>query len=751
MIALAGLARSSFCDEPAPAEEETRRINARLDNLLRDLPTLKNITAKNGIGDQSQESKNIFAAAVDFFEKKEFLSASREIQRYLNQLQTIDSQDYLKAQFILGECFEDQGQNSRALRSYLRYINAFLTSPTKDFSELTEVLRRLFQLASSQSTLTKEETAKLISALGSQDIPGDSKAEFYYLAAKLSASIGVTNLANQWIEKSGHLDSNSSTALRSLYYQALLLSSFGDVTKAYKLLDGLANKISEIEKTQRSQDEFNSRSVYLALARTSVKLKKPQTGLTHYEHIIANKIHDSIYQEALFESVFLYANLEDFESARDNAQSFLKEFSGGRRAFQLKNIVMYFAINAGDLNSAQAQLQANIAEIMSIKKTINQHFRNLADVNYSEIFALNQLTYSWVQQPFLITKGLKLFAELEEYLFQTFENKAAAKNILYSVANNSLQSLNPQWSLTYEHLKQASVELMDTGSRLSAIQRAVFSEQLTDVEKSLIDHSTERRVKLVSARASEFRELHARRYLLKSMKISLKYGAMQKKLETLRAEAANINFLKHSTNTDYSQKLDDLSDKVAANLNHLKKQDLRQKVAMEKFHGIKKLFTLYSQNLKDESTAVSDVEKNIQTHMAKIQWDELQFSWKKWDDSAVLWLRTFNDFEHQVQKDLAEYLVTTDRYEQEALRTEESVSAREADLETLLGNQIGTVSDQLEFQLNSRLENYRKWLADIEYMKFEMLSQDKAVLEKNKNLKLQILKDQLRDLEQGIL
>ena len=744
-------------EDPTSAEDETRRVTGRLDLIMRDLPTMQVISSKNGIGDQTLESKKLFEKGAAFFAKREYLSAEREIQRYLNQLQTIDPVDYLQAQYILGACFEDQGLHTRALRAYLRYLNSFLTSSTKNFEQLTAVLRRIFELASaessgksrSQAALNRNETTKLMSALSSQEIPNKSKAEFYYLAAKLSASVGVNNLANQWIEKSGSSDENPVFNLRSRYYQALLILSFGDVKKAYDMFVDISDKMAKNSET--ATVEFNQDTVLLAMARAALKLKRPQTAVSHYEQIIAHERKDDSFQNALFESVYLLSSLGEYDLARKKARTFLSFFSGGKKAHQLKNIIVYLDLNAGDLTSAHDQLLTEMQDLESIKTKINQHFRPLAKVDYTDLIQLSTLTHNWVTQPAIVIQAQKLFADLEESRFQSFENKAAAKNLVYSIANNSLNNLNPQWGLTYDHLEQSSLEIMDSGSRLSAIQRTVFADYITEVDQAVIDHSSDRRIKLFKEKAVALRMKDSRAYLLKSIRLAVKYSELQIKLQTLLAKNANLNFLRQAKNPEYTEKLTHLADQTGVNLQELKKQDIRQKVAVEQFHGIKKLLTLYASNLKEESSAISSVEKNINTHMAKIQWDDLKLAWKKWEDATTLWLKTFNHFEKEIQKNLAQNLLAVDRFESDSLLIENDIENNEAALESVLGLNMATIADQYQFQVDEQLGNYKKWLADIEYMKFDRLGQDRDRLEKSKNLKLQILKEQLRDVEQGTL
>ena len=79
------------------------------------------------------------------------------------------------------------------------------------------------------------------------------------------------------------------------------------------------------------------------------------------------------------------------------------------------------------------------------------------------------------------------------------------------------------------------------------------------------------------------------------------------------------------------------------------------------------------------------------------------------------------------------------------------VEAIETDLSRTLGGNLHQIMTHYQSQIRARVSKHKKWLADIKWLAFEKTSLEKSKAMEKYRLEQQILKENLKNLEQGVL
>ena len=132
-------------------EREFKKTQAKLRDLDQQITAVPHTANEAGYGTHLVEAMRAFDYATVAFRSKDWLTVINEASAFLSLSQKPEAKTWLKAQFMLGRSYEEQGQLSRATRAYTRYLATFTTKPTEDTSDLTETFERLVRIATKAS------------------------------------------------------------------------------------------------------------------------------------------------------------------------------------------------------------------------------------------------------------------------------------------------------------------------------------------------------------------------------------------------------------------------------------------------------------------------------------------------------------------------------------------------------------------------------------------------------------------------
>src|SRR5690606_17891267 len=226
-------------------------------------------------------------------------------------------------------------------------------SDTKNYGELLDVVRRILPLAAkSGESAKKREFDVLLSSLSALDVPPDIRPTLLYHVAKAAANNGNSKLAESWLKEPMKNADDPVVKSRAHYVRALIYLN----QRNFALAEATLDKVMAIENKNGASADSVKDLARLALGRIAIHRKKPTTAIKFYSKVEATS---SSFKEALFERIYLLLELKRDEDARGKAVLFLARYPNTAEADQIRMVIAYLDLRAGDTAAAGATLRAS--------------------------------------------------------------------------------------------------------------------------------------------------------------------------------------------------------------------------------------------------------------------------------------------------------------------------------------------------------------------------------------------------------
>ena len=740
-------------------ETEVQSAKDQLDGILKRLDAGREEEAHPGLGPQTAAADRAFYNAGQYFDHREFLSVIRELNTFLNLSQVPAPKPYLRAQFMLGASYEQVGYPTKALRAYFRYLATFLTATEPNHEELLDVLRHMVPLVAKDDG-TSDQMNQLLASVTNLDLPKSIRAEVFFIAAKAASSQGSAAMASRFLDTAMSDDPDQALKAKGLYLRALLALGRKDYESADDLL------VESIHADDSVSGEGRD-AARLALARIAIKRKKRDTALKFYG-MIDDK--SPAFKDALFESVYVHLDLHQDSEARAKAMQFVARFPEDPASFQIKSLLAYLDLRAGDLTAATASIEAGDKHLASINKWMGANLRGKTTLDHRTLSEFNSLSAAHVVPIPTVTTGLKDFQRLAEIARHLADARGELRNMTFTIGRAEIDQLRPQWVNRGEQIALLGDEALKVGHRLAAAERHLYKSRFDAVDWQALTASEDRRTRLLTPAAELHRKMHAWPAYAAVFDLTEKVASTDGKLKKARAEIAASRFLLASPEADAPDarsaersdtkktRLEELEtsaarlqESLARSLEVLRKEKVESLVDESPHRAARKFLSQYAVALHDEAEIIKRARDSGHTNAERLLAEDADLAWKRWEFVMAELFKQIDGLDADIKTGLGAILADIAKYEQEHDRLEQRLTALTTQLEERLGVSLAHIIDQYSNSIDARVSRHQKWRADIEWMTYQTKLKDEGRLNDRVNLEQQVLKDNLQDLEQGVL
>lgn len=730
-------------------ELELAAAFADLQNLKLSLDSSEKLYQVQSFGPRKFAATQSIENGIKFFHQKEYLSAIREFQRYLNLSQIPAGDNYLIANDKIAQSYEKVGQYRKAIKHYLFNISSSITQEKVDFKKITEVLRRLLSLAAKFNNIEQDEVSKLLAAIASLKVPAKYKPEILLFAGKTAHKRGNSKAAANWYNQSsqtGNLKIKSS----ALYFKALIEVAAKNWERASELL----NEIISIENTGNNETKDLSK---LALARISLHLKKPKTALRYYQAI---KKGSPQYKESLFEQIYLQLELDQAQESIKSANQFLKLYPNGSEAYQIRTLKAYLDLKSGDLESAKNEVSTANTFLSDLDKWLTSHYKNNRVMTQKDLTSIVNKTNLQLSPSPLLEEGLKQFKQISSLNHDLAQIKGDIRNLILITGRSTALDLNKKWLHRSQQIKNFSEKALEIGHRLIATEKYLYYNELSPVEKQTLEASENRRIRLLSQNAQLRRS--KRQWASLGNLIGLAQSLSRKLYDLNKSEAmiATSRFL---------LKDKDPLDTNRVRIESLYKKTLQHKEALLKalevlrmarisdiiqqspHHAVAKTLKQYTLSLDTESRLFDNIREHKKLPSEKMLATDAQKAWKQWRFLVKEIYHQLADFDKEIKIGITNLLDTFDTHEKDYADLTAQLSNLKKELQLTLGSSASMILKHYKTNLSSRLSRQRKWAADIDWIEYDKAKKKRIQSDEKFKLEQQILNDNLEDLQQGVL
>jgi hypothetical protein len=730
-------------------ETELELIKTDLNNWSRRLDANENLNGRLGLGPQTASAERSWSNALEFFSHKEWTSAIREFNNFLNQTQVPEIKSYLKAQYMLGLAYEGLQYKEKALRAYFRYLSSFLTAESQDHEELIDVLRRMIPLSSSVGN--KNELRQLLASITSLDLPQDVQPLIYYYVAKAAANAGEDKIATTWFERAAASPNDPVIKAKSMYMLAILALG----RKEFDLAEDILGQVILIDKDDSTRDLGR-----LALARLAVKQRKRETSLKLYKLIDADSI---AFKDAVFESVYVHLDLKQDGEARAKSLLYLSRWPDGPDALQIRMLLAYLDMRAGDLKSARESIVAADKRLNDIKAWLYRNLGNQATINQTTLDDISSMTGAQLPVPPSVRVSAEFYSRLAELSRRLTDIRGSVRNTIFTVGRANIDDIRPFWVNKSTQLGSDADELLKIGHRLIAVERHLYETRISEIDKQRLDASFNRRASLLSSAAVSHRRASNWESFTTFAGMTKRLADASVRLNFAQAEIASSQFLSDSMNkgkafadpkarlTELRTRSGKLQEYVAKSLEAVRRRRVSDLLNDSPHRASGRFFASYSAALVEEEGVLAKIRDKVASPAERLNADDIAKSWEQWRFLASTLFKQMETLDRDIGSGLSSLLSDLDGQE----RRFDELNGQLNDVTNMLANHLGqtlsSIVDQYSRAISERFARNQKWQGDIDYLNYKnSLEEDKKLQERN-NLEQQILRDNLLGLQQGAL
>ncbi len=737
---------SNYVEEP---ETELALIKASLDQWLLKLNAEEKLNHEYGIGPQNDAAERAWINSNEFFGRKEWTSAIRELNNFLNQLQVPDGERFLKSQYMLGIAYEELQYREKSVKAYFRYIAATLTSKQERYEELLDVLRRLVPLAS--TVATKKELRQQLAALTSLDLPKSIRHLVYYYAGKAAIGVGDFMIADEWLREVAAIEDDEVLKSRATYLSGVIAiqSKKTDLAEEY-FSKAIASK----------GDEETRDLARLALARLAFKQRKSAVAIRYYDAISSEA---PAFKDATFESIYALMDTKNEAEARVKALLYLSRWPEGSEAMQVRILLPYLDMKVGDLTAAKASIGEADRRLQDIKKWLQVNLATQSSITQTILDDLKTLTGPQLPVPATVERATQLYVRLAELSRRLYDIRGSVRNTLFTVGRARIENLRPFWIKRASQLNIAAEELLKIGHRLIETERRLYANRLSPVDRQRLEASFARRSSLLSVPAISHRKARNWDDFTTTSALTARVAGLNAKVSQIKSQLAAAKYsCLLSTKGDGQgeelvkieeqiQKMEKLQEFTLRSLEAIRRYRVNE-IAEESPHiATYMLFQGYASALIDEELVLSRPRSIAKSSHERLNAEDANAAWAQWRILASMLVDQLANLDHEMRKKLGGLVEDLDSQENGFELSDAKILTLNRMLSDQLGQSLNSIVDQYNSAIDERFARHQKMRGDIDYLSYLNKREDREKLQDQYNLEQQILRDNLLGLQQGAL
>lgn len=738
---------------PYTPEGSIAKINSDLDTLHQQTKSLARLYNNMGIGGKKALSIRIFETAKADYAKNEFRSVIRNLNSFLNLKQTPDIEWYLQAQHMLGISYKSLNQPKKSFRAFRRYLETLTTNPTYISPTATEVMKNFLTTVQQIPQIKRGTISQLLATVGTLKFPKEQKSLILFYSAKTLVILNKRKIALEWFAKSLALTNNHFVKARTLYNKALIHLHFQQYDQCY-------DDLKKIKDLNQEEIGIYKGWTNLSLARLHVFLRKPKTALSYYEKITDDS---SAYKDALFELIYIYLDQKQSKDAVAAAEEFLKRFPNSDKTYQVSSLRAYFTLKDNNVNQTINHLKEGLDNLQNIEEWLQSNYQNRETISPADVISILNKTYAYLPTPPEMIFARDKYNELSRIKSRLAEIRNDMRHTIFTASRGSFDVINPGKSKRADQIEGLVLQLFQRGADLIRAERSLYFKKLSKEEDLIFKKAAKRRDRYWQKpfRHNLTNSHWKSWYSIDNMiaKLSKKYSKLKKtqahiaSLHLLTKTAKSITRVSARRNeiSELKTKVDLIESDVLRGLEVLKARKIILTTSSTKLNILR--------NIVKEATDDILVERQI---LSKYRWsysdptdqylaEDIDHTWKKWDNLVhALFENVVNEI-IAVRDRAKNRLKAIDTIINEYDQLIEEHDSIHSNMSLTLGKHIGLILDHYYGQIEARKSQNQKWSADVKWLQFDNITLQKQKLLDKFSLEQQLLKENLKDLNQGAL
>jgi hypothetical protein len=728
-------------------EEEISEAKSRLANLALKLAATRQINQEKTMEADDIRGKESLLRAEALASKKHWLATIRELNSYLNRTQVPEKKSYLRSHYLLGKAYEGLRSPSRAGRAYVRYVAAALDVKENEATDLPEVIERLIVVASKEAT-NGSTLNPLLASLVAADLPKDMRPKVLYFVGKSALNQKNMDLAKKWLSAASAISTDPFLKNKITYLQGLILLSSQEWDEAEELFLSLS----------KSEDDAGNRDLArLALARIGVHRRKTDLALKLYEQIPEDS---GSFQEASFERIYLHLSRKEHDKARNQAVFFLGRFPESQDALQIRLLLAYLDMQAGDLDQSEQSLKKADKRLDDISQWLSTKMAGRSRISQNLLRDFLSVSQQTIQPIPTVKEASSLFESIADIARRLADTHGEIQSLYYAISRVNLSTLRPTWHQQEVQLKAIAEEALTIGHKLAASERLLHKNQLDPVHWQKLVASEARRIKISGSPAIRIPNYGRNGDTLRFLKLSNMTAETYQKLRTAEAELGSARLLTQRNeqgNNPAPSRLLELEEKrkrinqtLESTLRQLRQSKVEVLIGLSPFRKTERFINQYAMALQEESEIFKQMRDSTDETHLRLTAEDASLAWDRWESVMKDIFSQLNELDLSVKQGLTGIFTELDRHEQRYAELSGRLKSINSELERKLGVAVPYLVEQYTHTIQDRFSRHRKWLADIEWLKYQKIVESDQKISKRLELEQQILKDNLTDLQQGV-
>lgn len=730
-----------------PPEDEISEARSALANIALKLQAAKRINAEKKLTLDEVRSQEILAQAEILASKKHWLATIRELNLYLNMMQVPEKKKYLRSHYLLGQAYEGLRSKTKAARAYLRYVAAAINAESNDAPDLPMVLERLIYVAST-NTQNDADLSPLLASLASSDLPQEVRPRVLFYVGRSAFNHGKPEMATRWLEEALRTSQDPVLRNKIAYIQGLVHLSRNEWDNAEEIFQRVSR--TEVDAEYRDLSR-------LALARVAVHRRKPDQALSFYELVPESS---PLYEEATFESIYLHIGRREFGEARSKAVYFLGRFPESREGLQVRLLLAYLDMRAGDLDTSEQSIKTADQHLADITNWIKTRLAGRTAVGHRLLLDFEALSKESIAPTPTIKESTALFERIAESARRLTDIHGEIQNIYYALARVELDTIRPIWRERALQLKTIAEEALTVGHKLAAADRILSKNHLSPLAWQKLTASEKRRTLISKSPAIKIPDYQRHNDISRFLHLANMTADAYQKFRQSEADLAGTTqlatrqgpsgVLSQSRMKELEDRRKRLTQNIETTLRKLRQSKIEILIAQSPFQGTRRFISQYSAALQEESSLLEEFRDSSASTPQRLTAEDASLAWAAWEGVMKELFTQLDGLESEVKKGLSDIFANLESYEARYSDLSGRIKGLNDELEQTLGRAVPYLVDQYSNIIQERFAKHRKWRADIEWLRYQKIVETDENISRKLNLEEQILKDNLLDLQQGV-